>query len=67
MSIDLVYESGRYRVSVSPPHADSWKSAGLLTATELLERLSAHGRHLTDITDALYAAMKRYAVAETGS
>jgi hypothetical protein len=56
LSIDVVYESGGYRVFVDPPHADEWRSPGLLTATEVLEELSKRGCHSTDITDALYAA-----------
>lgn len=56
MSLEVVYESGGYSVTVSPPHADSWHSPGLLTATEVLAELSKRGCHSTDITDALYAA-----------
>jgi hypothetical protein len=56
LSIDVVYESGGYRVLVSPPHAESWQPQRLLTATDVLEQLSARGCHSTDITDALYAA-----------
>lgn len=56
MSLDVAYESGGYRVSVSSPHAEPWQSPRLLTATEVLEELSARGCHSTDITDALYSA-----------
>ncbi len=63
MSIDVVYESGGYRVSVSPPHAESWHSTGPLTPTQVLEELSDRGCHSTDITDALYAANPDWTVA----
>ena len=57
MSIDIAHEAGGYRVSVSPPHgSEPWQSPGLLTATEVLEELSARGCHSTDATDALYTA-----------
>lgn len=56
MSLEVVHESGGYRVSVTPPHAESWHSSRLLTATEVLEELSKRGCHSTDITDALYVA-----------
>lgn len=56
MSLDVIYEAGGYRVSVSPPHAESWQSPRLLTATEVVEELAARGCHSTDITDALYCA-----------
>ena len=63
MSLDVVYESGGYRVSVSPPHGEAWQSTRLLTPTEVLEELSARGCHSTDITDALYAANPGWTVA----
>jgi hypothetical protein len=63
LSIEVVYESGGYRVSVSPPHAQAWQSTRLLTPTEVLEELSARGCHSTDITDALYAANTDWTVA----
>jgi hypothetical protein len=63
LALDIVYESGGYRVSVSPPHAESWRSPGLLTPTKVLEELSARGCHSTDITDALYAANPNWTVA----
>jgi len=56
MPIEVVYESGGYGVSVSPPHAESWQSTRPMTATDVLAELSARGCHSTDITDALYAA-----------
>ena len=56
MSVDVFYEAGGYRVSVSPPHGEPWTSPRLLSATEVLEELSVRGCHSTDITDALYAA-----------
>lgn len=56
MSVNVFHESGGYRVSVSPPDAEPWASTRLLTATQVLEELSARGCHSTDITDALYAA-----------
>jgi hypothetical protein len=56
MSLDVAYESGGYRIAVSPPHGAHWSSTRLMTATEVLERLSAQGCHSTDITDALSAA-----------
>ena len=56
MSVDVLYETGGYRVSVSPPHGEHWTSPRLLSATEVLEELSARGCHSTDTTDALYAA-----------
>lgn len=63
MSLDVVYEVGGYRVSVTPPHAAAWHSTRLLTPTEVLEELSARGCHSTDITDALYAANPDWTVA----
>lgn len=56
LSLDVTYEAGGYRVDVSPPHAETWESPHLLTATEVLEELSKRGCHSTDITDALFAA-----------
>ena len=56
MPVDVFYQGGGYRVSVSPPHAEPWASTRLMSATEVLEELSARGCHSTDITDALYAA-----------
>jgi hypothetical protein len=55
MSVNVTYEDGRYWVELSPPHGAQWTSAGL-TATEVLEELSARGCHSTAITDALFAA-----------
>lgn len=55
MSVDIAYEVGRYRVNLSPPQGAPWVSL-LLTATEVLEQLSARGCHSTDVTDALFAA-----------
>ncbi len=55
MPVDITYEGGRYRVKLSPPHGAPWVSS-LLTATEVLEQLSARGCHSTDITDALFTA-----------
>lgn len=63
MSLEIVYEPGGYRVSVSPPHAEAWHSTRLLTPTEVLEELSKRGCHSTDITDALYAANPGWTVA----
>lgn len=45
----------RYNVYLSPPEGPTWRSSKPLTATEVLERLSALGCHSTDITDALSA------------
>jgi hypothetical protein len=45
-----------YAVAVTPPHAEAWQSTQPLTATEVLEALSALGCHSTDITDALFEA-----------
>lgn len=62
MAIDVAHEAGSYRVSVSPPHSsEPWQSRGLLTATEVLEELSARGCHSTDVTDALYTANPQWA------
>lgn len=62
MAIDIAHEAGGYRVSVSPPHSsEPWQSRGLLTATEVLEELSARGCHSTDATDALYTANPNWA------
>ncbi|CAB4692051.1 MAG: hypothetical protein F2659_04060 [Actinobacteria bacterium] len=55
MSVDVTYEGGRYWVELSPPHGTQWTSSWL-TATEVLEELSARGCHSTAITDALFAA-----------
>jgi len=46
----------RYNVSVSPPEGTEWRSSEAMTATAILEKLSALGCHSTDVTDALYAA-----------
>ncbi len=56
VSLDVVYEAGGNRVSLGRPHAESWYSPRLLTATEVLEELSKRGWCSTEITDALYAA-----------
>ncbi len=55
MSVDIAFKVGRYRVHLSPPEGASWVSP-LLTATQVLDQLSARGCHSTDITDALFAA-----------
>jgi hypothetical protein len=56
VAIDIRAVGDRYEVAVSPPHASTWQSPMPLTATQVLEQLSALGCHSTDITDALYAA-----------
>jgi len=62
MSVDVTYEGGRYCVELSPPHGVRWTSTGL-TATEVLEELSARGCHSTAITDALFAANPEWSKA----
>ena len=56
MSIRLTPECENFRVEVTPPHAEAWRSEAPLTATEVLEVLGGMGCHSTDITDALDAA-----------
>lgn len=56
MGISVIKSGDRYEVAVSPPEGANWQSSAPLTATQVLERLSALGCHSTDITDALYAA-----------
>jgi hypothetical protein len=63
MAIEVELVGDRYAVVVSPPHASDWRSPELLTATQVLEALSALGCHSTDITDALYAADPRWMIA----
>jgi hypothetical protein len=63
VSLAITCESGLYRVSVSPPHAEVWRSTLLLTPTQVLEELSTRGCHTTDITDALCAANPDWTVA----
>jgi hypothetical protein len=46
----------RFEVEVTPPDAATWRSGSPLTATEVLERLSALGCHSTAIADALDAS-----------
>jgi hypothetical protein len=63
VAIDIAHEAGGYSVSVSPPHSSQpWQSRRLLTATEVLEELSARGCHSTDATDALYMADANWVV-----
>ena len=63
MAIEVAVVGNRYAVAVSPPHAADWRSSEPLTATQVLEALSALGCHSTDITDALYTADPSWAIA----
>jgi hypothetical protein len=63
MAIEVEVVGDRYAVAVSPPHGSEWRSPEPLSATQVLEALSALGCHSTDITDALYAADPDWTVA----
>lgn len=54
---------GRYQVAVSPPEGSYWRSSSPVTAREIFEKLPGLGCHITDISDALYAADPLWAAA----
>jgi hypothetical protein len=56
VAIEISKYGDRYQVAVSPPEGSFWRSAGALSATDVLAKLSALGCHSTDITDALTSA-----------
>jgi len=56
MPIEIIKHGAGYHVTLSPPEGPLWRSDAIMTATEVLARLSSLGCHSTDITDAIHAA-----------